>query len=225
MTAHYGHDGQHIKNEPATADHGIDWHATMPDEGYSSQDAVRSEECIIKQETSVTTTITVHSLKPELKFNGSRDAYSRNEPPEPNFCQVTRFPVSRAPLCRKCGEVCSRIIARSDSKSGNAGRPWYGCAFCGKRGVVFRCWDDEIGISQHRPRCDCTVPTVARYNVKKAKTCSCMHDQTCRCCKGMEMRFWRCAVGGCRYYSKDTGELRWMNEKVMRSAVMECKPR
>lgn len=105
------------------------------------------------------------------------------------------FPLSH-PLCCRCGwEPRYRDTAKPANQNGNGGRPYYKCIRCNYRsqGKQYHSrgwitWDDDRGICDSNPLCDCGV--VSRQDRAGVES-------------GMfGWGFWTCATGSCGYFSK-----------------------
>lgn len=103
---------------------------------------------------------------------------------------LPRFPRPTAPVCRHCNRRSTSLPVRPSNPNGNAGRPFYRCNSIGCQqleGNGFIAWDDNIGVHENNPRCDCGILS----RLDRAGIYSPIAGQ----------RFWRCADGTCRYRS------------------------
>jgi hypothetical protein len=101
-----------------------------------------------------------------------------------------QFPLPGAPFCLKCSNPTQRRRTRYTNPHGNAGRYYYICKTCkndaapqDQMNVGWSTWDDNIGVDDGNPHCNCGHPGRLDYM------------------NGSGRGFWTCATGGCRYYS------------------------
>ncbi|OJJ68291.1 hypothetical protein ASPBRDRAFT_322738 [Aspergillus brasiliensis CBS 101740] len=149
-------------------------------------------------------TATVHA--PYLD-NAAGPAYSEimvmlNQPLRP------QFPCT--PVCRRCGWIPRdhRPHHVATNRNGNLGRPYYACPNCTSQTYSYSphvrdrgwiTWDDERGIRDSNPLCDCGV--VSRQDRAGAGTTM------------SGLGFWTCATGRCGYFSRYRNG--WTDEERM----------
>jgi len=97
--------------------------------------------------------------------------------------------IRRPPTCLYCGFSTRRRRAIPGNPNGNADRPYYCCTKCDE----FSCFADMRGIHLQNPTCDCPRPTLSRLQIagQDKEIPRALH--------------YRCAVGGCSYFSYITG--------------------
>jgi hypothetical protein len=101
-----------------------------------------------------------------------------------------QYPLPGAPFCLKCSNPTQRTRTGDQNPNGNAGRYYYICRTCktdaapeDQMKVGWSTWDDNIGVHDGNPHCNCGHPSRL--------------DRMNRSGQG----FWTCATGGCSYYS------------------------
>lgn len=128
-------------------------------------------------------------------------------PPSSNaFSQSSYTPfLPVAPTCNQCGHQTRRgQVALNNHDSGNAGRPCYNCTRCGH----LVCFDDDRGVDEHTPRCNCGRSS-RRLITKKD-----VNDR--------RRIFYKCASGSCKFYEFERngdGSLLFVGDNVMNFLV------
>ncbi len=101
-----------------------------------------------------------------------------------------QYPLPGAPFCLKCTNPIQRRLNLDRNPNGNAGRYYQFCTICkndaapeDQMNVGWSTWDDNMGVHNENPYCNCGHPSrFDRNNVSGG-------------------RFWTCTTGGRLYKS------------------------
>lgn len=109
------------------------------------------------------------------------------------------------PSCIDCARTGpSHIITRLSNNNGNAGRPYYKCACCGK----FITFADRRGVHSGNPVCACDAPSRLQRAGRSSRQPGLLHFV---CSRGM-CDFWEA-------YKDDNGQHGYVEERFMQEYI------
>ena len=148
-----------------------------------------------------------HALPSKHQSHATSPSFTLHFDPHRVRCEMPFF--TGPPVCPRCGQNTSRAITNPLSTPerdiGNSGRPYYKCATEGCEKAFF-CFDDDRGILDTNPPCQCGRPSRRRIARKAPWDSSYLQMQ--------------CAMGTCDYSVPERDEYGGM-KSVPRAEIPE----